>query len=240
MNTQSFVVNVSSDEPPVVPLEATCSFDPDVWLIAWADMAGSQTVVATVSGIDFNGQVPTSVKLNGLVTPTSSSIVNDELILQFNRKDAVASYQTPPLPGRISQTIQGEIASGYFTAQADVFFVSALNVTIDIKPGAFPNSINLGSNGNVPVAILGSPTFDASTVDPLTVTLADASVRVVGKKGKLQASLDDVNGDGLTDLMVHIDTTGLQLTDGDVEAVLKGKTYSGEPIVGMDTIRIVP
>ena len=65
-------------------------------------------------------------------------------------------------------------------------------------------------------------------------------MRVVGKKSKLQASLDDINGDGLTDLMVHIDTTGLKLTEGDMEAVLKGNTYSGEPIVGRYTIRIVP
>ena len=65
-------------------------------------------------------------------------------------------------------------------------------------------------------------------------------MRVVGKKSKLQASLKDVNGDGLTDLFLHIDTTGLQLTNGDVMAYLEGRTYDGEPIVGKDTIRIVP
>ena len=66
------------------------------------------------------------------------------------------------------------MARGYFTARADVLFIEAINVTIDIKPGAFPNSINLGSNGNVPMAILSSADFDATTVDPETVTLADA------------------------------------------------------------------
>jgi hypothetical protein len=38
-------------------------------------------------------------------------------------------------------------------------------VLIDIKPGSDPNSINLGSRGTVPVAILSTQDFDATTVD---------------------------------------------------------------------------
>lgn len=45
-----------------------------------------------------------------------------------------------------------------------------ISVTIDIKPGSYPNSINLGSNGNVLVAIFSTEDFDATTVDPLTVS----------------------------------------------------------------------
>ncbi len=51
-------------------------------------------------------------------------------------------------------------------------------MSIDIKPGSDLNSINLGSNGTIPVAIFSTVDFDATTVDPLTVTLADASVKV--------------------------------------------------------------
>ncbi|MBI3663134.1 MAG: hypothetical protein HY234_08815 [Acidobacteria bacterium] len=47
-----------------------------------------------------------------------------------------------------------------------------IRVEIDIKPDSFPNSINLGSGGTVPVAIFSSPSFDARTIDPLTVSLA--------------------------------------------------------------------
>lgn len=39
-------------------------------------------------------------------------------------------------------------------------------VTIDVKPGSFPNSINLASAGSVPLAILSSEGFDATTVLP--------------------------------------------------------------------------
>jgi len=42
-------------------------------------------------------------------------------------------------------------------------------VEIDIKPGSYPNSINLDSGRVVPVAILTTPDFDASIVDPGTV-----------------------------------------------------------------------
>ena len=239
MRTEVQTVTVASTQAANM-LDATCSFDPNVWIVDWANIPGGLSITATVIGPDFEGLVPSSILLNGRVAPISHQVLNDELILAFNRKDATASFQTPPLHGRFSQTIQGQVDDGYFTARADVLFIEAINVTIDIKPGANPNSINLGSNGNVPTAILSSADFDATTVDPETVTLADAKVRVVGKKSKLQASLKDVNGDGLTDLFLHIDTTGLQLTNGDVMAYLEGRTYDGEPIVGKDTIRIVP
>jgi len=112
-------------------------------------------------------------------------------------------------------------------------------VTIDIKPGSFPNSINLGSGGTVPVAIFSTPAFDARTVDPATVTLASAPAKLKGKAA-VMASFEDVNADGLLDLVVHVSTEALQLTAGDSEAVLEGKTFGGTAIRGTDSIRVVP
>lgn len=112
-------------------------------------------------------------------------------------------------------------------------------VQIDIKPGSDPNSINLGSNGVVPVAILTTDDFDAATVDPLTVTLAGSEVRVKGKSGNA-GSLEDVDGDGDLDLVVQVYTEALELVPGDAEAVLTAYTYSGELITGIDSIRVVP
>jgi hypothetical protein len=114
-----------------------------------------------------------------------------------------------------------------------------LPVSIDIKPGSFPNSINLGSGGTVPVAIFSTTTFDARTVDPTTVTLASAPVALKGK-GTLMTSFEDVNGDGLLDLVIHVSTSALQLSETDTEAVLEGKTSGGTPIRGQDTVRVVP
>jgi hypothetical protein len=112
------------------------------------------------------------------------------------------------------------------------------SVRIDIKPDGSPNSINIGSNGTVAVAIFSSPSFDATTVDPLSVTLAGASVALKGK-GTAMASFQDVDGDGFVDLVVHVSTDALQLSDTDTQAVLEGKTFDGTAIRGTDSVRVV-
>ncbi len=106
-------------------------------------------------------------------------------------------------------------------------------VTIDIKPGSFPNSINLRSKGNVPVAILSSSTFDATTIDRDTVVFAGASPLPIGQTPQ------DVNGDGLMDVVLHFKTQDLNLQLGDTEACLTGKTLSGQEFEGCDSVRIV-
>ena len=114
-------------------------------------------------------------------------------------------------------------------------------VAIDIKPGSEPNSINLGSNGVFPVAILSSEDFDATQADPGTVSLAGAGVAVRGKNSKPLAHGADVNKDGRLDLVVQVETEDLdpdQLQDG--LACLTGETYGGESFAGFDEIRIVP
>src|SRR5207249_1162445 len=47
-------------------------------------------------------------------------------------------------------------------------------ISIDIKPEGVPNSINLGSNGNVPVAVLSTETFNAATLILSSVRFAGA------------------------------------------------------------------
>jgi len=113
-------------------------------------------------------------------------------------------------------------------------------VAIDIKPGSFPNSINLSSAGVVPVAILSSTTFDATQVDAATVTLAGAAVKLIGKGDKFACSAQDVNEDGLLDVVCHVVTAQFMVEPGDSVAVLEAKTFSGQAIRGQDSINIVP
>jgi len=111
-------------------------------------------------------------------------------------------------------------------------------VQIDIKPGSDPNCINSNAHGVIPVAILGSADFDASGVDPFTVSLDGAPVKAKGKSGK-SGSLEDVNGDGFQDLVVQIMDDGVY-SAGDTHANLHALTYEGDHIVGTDSICIVP
>jgi hypothetical protein len=114
-----------------------------------------------------------------------------------------------------------------------------IQVTIDIKPGAFPNTIKLGSKGAVPVAIFSTPTFDATNVNPTSVSLASATVKLTGK-GTPISSLQDVNGDGRLDLVVQIDTSALQLSAADTQATLQGQTFDQMRVAGSDLVRVLP
>lgn len=112
-------------------------------------------------------------------------------------------------------------------------------VSIDIKPDDYPNSINLGSNGVVPVAIFGSATLDVYQIDPITIKLANALSKLKGN-GQPMASYSDINEDGFTDIIVHIVTDALQLTSTDVDAKLDGYLIDGQEIKGLDSIRVIP
>jgi hypothetical protein len=115
-----------------------------------------------------------------------------------------------------------------------------ITVQIDIKPGSNPNPINQGSNGIIPVAILTTDSFDASTVDPGTVTLAGAEVAVRGKSEKLMARLEDVDSDGDDDLMLQVDTQSEGAVWEAGPVTLLGTTYEGQAIEGTDSVVIVP
>ena len=127
-----------------------------------------------------------------------------------------------------------------FVRSIRIYNGPVLSVDIDVKPGSYPNSVNLGSNGVVPVAILSTPDFDATTVDESTVELAGAFVAIRGRNHYL-ASEEDVNGDGLLDLVCHISTENLDCgTFQDGFARLSGRTVDGMSIEGWDEITVVP
>ena len=123
-------------------------------------------------------------------------------------------------------------------SSAELFVPPFLVVPVDIRPKSTENRIFL-SGGKVPVVILSNSDFDATTVDPLTVSLAGAAIANTNK-GKLLAVVTDVDGDGLDDLLVYFSMADLELSTDDTEAFLTGETFDGIPIQGADLVQVIP
>jgi hypothetical protein len=95
-----------------------------------------------------------------------------------------------------------------------------IQVKVDIKPGNPQNPVNPKSQGELRVAILTTPDFNAADADPPTITLgdevgSDTPVRVK-PNGILQTSLTDVDGDRDLDRVLFFRTGDL---DGGTRAV---------------------
>ena len=144
---------------------------------------------------------------------------------------AVTNYSANPGPG---------YGSWDYATWADVLFFH--HVGIDIKPGSDPNSINPKSKGLIPVAILGSATFDVTTVDVTTLAFgpnAATPAHDLTDPVVYAEHLQDVNGDGFTDLVSHYRTQATGIAKPDTSATLTGQTTGGIPITGTDAVRIV-
>jgi hypothetical protein len=119
-------------------------------------------------------------------------------------------------------------------------------VTIDIMPGTSPNRINLKSKGVVPVAVLTSPDFDASQFVPVMAHLTDADTAMTMPCTGAMAvrwAREDVNGDGLPDIVFFFKTQDLNLTSNSTAATLMAHGSYGSSelhIMGTDSVIIVP
>jgi len=115
--------------------------------------------------------------------------------------------------------------------------VQTTTVTIDIKPGEGPAPINTKSKGMIPVAVLSNDTFDAvAQIDETSLTFGHTGSE---KSLAFCSGPQDVNGDGLLDLVCHFDTPSTRFQAGDTKGNLKGKTLGGNTITGTDSVVIV-
>ena len=111
---------------------------------------------------------------------------------------------------------------------------------IDIKPGSDPNSINMkNKNGVIPVGLLGSDTFDVTTVDVTTLVFEGASPdHDLTDAAVYAAHLQDVNDDGFLDLVSHYRAQETGLTGASIEGCLDFTADSVE-FTACDAVRIV-
>jgi hypothetical protein len=115
---------------------------------------------------------------------------------------------------------------------------SLLIARVDIKPGSDTNSINAGSRGTIPVALLSLPGFDA----PDEVDAASLTFGRTGTEPSLafcSPGAEDVNGDARPDLKCHFNARDAGFQGGDAQGILEGRTRDARAIRGMDTVRII-
>ncbi len=108
----------------------------------------------------------------------------------------------------------------------------ALRVTIDVKPGDQPTTIEPKREGMIPVVILTTPSFDATRIDPATVRVGASGTEAA----VFRSATEDVDKDGDTDLLLlfRVQQMGLECTDTVVR--LKGRTREGQEIEGTEAV----
>ena len=125
------------------------------------------------------------------------------------------------------------VLAGYVATDGARATAVTLEVDIDIKPeNDDPKPINLRSRGVIPVAVLSSDFFDATTLVPETIEFAGAPVDMY--------HFEDIDSDGILDKVAQFRTQEVtDLTKGDTEACLKAYTSDGIGVQGCDSIRVV-
>ena len=112
---------------------------------------------------------------------------------------------------------------------------SCTPVNIDVKPGSTTARINSESSGTIPVAILSSESFDATTSVAIpTLTFGRTGI----EKSLVSCKIADVNGDGLSDLICHFDTHKSDLRPGDTTVILNGETVDNSGILGTAAVAV--
>jgi hypothetical protein len=146
--------------------------------------------------------------------------------------------------GLVTNTAKVSIGDTKIATDTASYEVATIAAVIDWKPGSNPSAIKL-NRGKVPVAILGSDSFDVTTIDIDTLRADDeltgGGVGInVKNNGRLQYSIEDTNADGFADLVAHFDAVSLGsvvnpnadpfLTDNQI--YLFGSTTDGQAFVG--------
>jgi hypothetical protein len=179
------------------------------------------------SGFDLAGGVTFSFSDNGINDVNKFSVRGISVSANLNTDDPSFPHMFPvgltfTDPNRMVEiTVIPVVGSG--------------DLDIDIKPGSWSNCINPKSKGVITVCILTTVNFDATTVDPMSVEFGtDGAKEALGK-----GHIEDIDGDGDLDLVLHFRTQNTGIACGDTSAFLTGQTFDGQLIEGSDFINTI-
>lgn len=159
----------------------------------------------------------------------------DNNVYVLNDTGDIRKWNSDGIGGNVAFQSDSSFSEALAFSLTPIPIPAMLTVLVDIKPGSDPSSINPRSRGVIPVAILTTDTFDATTVDPTTVRFG--STRAAAAPA--QSALEDVDGDADTDLILHFKTQDTGIACGDTSATLTGETFGGQAIEGSDAIMTV-
>lgn len=134
----------------------------------------------------------------------------------------------------------GELDEGTYVLIIDGLPVSTMHISMEVKPGNRDVSrpINPKSNGKLPVALLGSETFDVQDVDVDTLTFGASGYEPSLHKCAKRSS--DVNRDGHPDLVCHFYTARTNFDGSSLEGRARGRTKDGVEFEGAAYLKVVP
>lgn len=128
---------------------------------------------------------------------------------------------------------------GYAAGSTYVYWKEQRKVTIDVKPGSDITPINSESRGVVPVAIIHTNNFNPTTridVSSLRFGAPDVIDNGGGATPVHGGHVEDVDGDGADDLVLHFPVEETEITGSDTAGKLVGETTDGAAIFGMGSV----
>ena len=137
-----------------------------------------------------------------------------------------------PVSGAVTKDIPASLPqlAGVLIPASDPIQPSGIEV--DVLPGSSANSVRIGRNGVIPVALITTADFYAPDIDRSSLSFGPGAVGVALPGG----GPEDVDGDGDPDYVVHFGVQESGISCGDTEVFVSGTTTSGDIIVGGDTI----
>lgn len=203
----------------------------------------SATIAEAAASVDFNihtfavaGDVPVTITASygAALLETLLTVTRDPVEPATDEDDDGVTDDQDLCPN----TPAGEPVDGNGCSDSQL---GTIVLSIDIKPGSDPNTINCNNPDEViSVAVLTTPDFDALTVDYNTVSFEGATETHVDKKTfEPRLHDEDVDDDGDTDMVFHFRLGDTSLNCVATGAILIGETIDGKAIMGMDYLRMV-
>ena len=238
LGVQELVITTEPANDPPVAVDDAYAVDEDNELTVaaagvlandWDPDGDALSVVAHTQPVDGDGNSAGTVVVNedGSFTYTPESDFYGDATFEYTVTDGNGEYDT---------------------ATVTIAVAPVVDAVIDVKPGNGHeiDPVNLGSKGVLPIVIYSDAAidFDATTVDV-------DSIRLNGQDVELRnAVFEDLNGDGLDDLVLHFETKSVKEQEvfdssdfGEqlltITAEIDGAA-AGPDLIGQDIIRLVP